>query len=249
MDWFWDIYHGLLSLWKEVSAFTVLLMIEGAVYKWWPKYKGFARYANRRWFIRASLAAVLFVPLLSIAYLDERQKNIENRAQLGWSPGDVFNVEGKKSISAYMSFKNYGKTTAIDAVWEVGVNVLSLSGDKKTFNDLGSPQIQEGPHPVKPSQVIQRHPEIPWSSIAIKPEIAAQALKAGSMGIFVFGHIEYKSAGKKWESGVCYLFKGGNTYNYKPSKAVSHFTAYPSQEFTPCPNPELSYGPREISQP
>lgn len=75
------------------------------------------------------------------------------------------------------------------------------------------------------------------------------AVKARQRGIFVFGRITYNTLDETWGSAFCRIYAGHNTYDYDNQTAPVPLEAYPDQEFTPCPNPDLNYVPRKISEP
>lgn len=220
----------------------------------WAK-KTFTDERKRQWRKPLWIGGGLFAIIL--AYHDVRlerdaYKASANRAVVVGQPGIVYNVNGTNAITAYLRLENYGRAIAGQANWEVGVSVLDIEAGAGSFVDLGEPQLREGPVPIPPSGHVIRHPEAQWPENADERAKMVAAIKARQKGIFVFGSIAYKVLDETWGSGFCRIYAGHNTYIYK--RIVYHtasilFEAYPDQEYVPCPNPDLNYGPRKISEP
>ncbi len=249
MESVWDYLSELQSYWVTIGVIPLLLLAQRMARRWVPIYGPWARKENRGGLVACTLVLIVAVVLGFSAWRGERLKNIATAAIVIGQPGIVYNVNGINAITAYLRIENYGQTVADEGSWEVGVNVLDLEAGDGPFAGLGEPQLREGPIAIAPGKPIVRHPKTQWPlDVDERAEMVA-AVKARQKGIFVFGRITYKTLNEAWGSGFCRIYAGDDTYVHDDQSARIPLEAYPDQEFVPCPNAELNYGPRKISQP
>ena len=244
-----DFLLELISYWKLISFFGVLLVAESVASKWWASYRAWARRKNHGNLFRLSIVVIAVAILGFLAFEGERRKNVANRAVIVGQPGIVYNVDGPDAITAYFLITNYGQTIAGETRWEVGVNVLDIAAGNGSFAGLGKPQLQEGPTVIPPGKSVVRHPEYQWPLEANDRVEMVAAIKAREKGVFVFGRILYETMNETWVSAFCRVYAGPNTYLYRKQTGVTPPTAYPDQEYVPCSNLELNHVPRKAPKP